>query len=129
VTNGIAGISAEVGANLAVAGVPQQQTFSQVPYQPLAGNFSRPYFNDGMTGVYVATADTVFFGQVGPSQTTAQSDIGVRYGMTIDTDGHWFVDKSKVGAAAVVEIVGLDDYDTVRGVRFVFIETAAQLLA
>jgi hypothetical protein len=128
-TDGIAGVSAEFGANLAVAGVPQQQTFGTVPFQPAAGNFSRPYFNDGKTGVYVATADTVFFGQVGPTQTTAQSDIGVNYGMTIDTDGHWFIDKTKTGAAAVVQITGLDDFDTTRGVRFVFLVTAAQLLA
>jgi hypothetical protein len=130
VAAGIAGISKETGANLATAGVAQQQNIpGSVQNQPLAGNFSRPYFNDGMTGIIVANQDTMFYGQVGPAQTILKTDVSKQYGMTKDTDNHWFVDKTKTGAAAVVEIVGLDDWDTTRGCKFVFLPSATQLLA
>ena len=129
VSDAIAGVSKEFGANLAVAGTAQQQTFGSVQNESAAANYSRPYFNDGKTGIEVANQDTVFYGQVGPSQTTAATDIGLQYGMTIDTDGHWFVDKTKTGASAVVEVVGLDQWDAARGVLFVFLPSASQLVA
>jgi len=129
VSDGIAGIAKEFGANLASTGVAQQQSFGSVQNEANAANFSRPYFNDGMTGIVVANQDTMFYGQVGPAQTTAQTDIGKTYGMTIDSDGHWYVDKTKTGASAVVTIVGLDDWDTTRGVKFVFLASASQIVA
>lgn len=109
----VIGLSKEFGANLTSAGVAQQQTFGSVPNQPAAVNISRPFFNDGLTGIEVADPDTIFLGQVGPSQTTAQSDIGVQYGMTKDADNHWFVDKTKntVGTNTLLIIVKLDPND------------------
>lgn len=126
---GIAGVAKEFGANLATTGVAQQQTFGSVQNEASAVNISRPYFNDGQTGIVVANDDTVFQGQVGPAQTTAVTDVSKEYGMTKDADGHWYVDKTKttVGTNTVVVVVGLSQYDTDRGVFFKFIKAAQQL--
>lgn len=129
VSAGIAGIAKEFGANLATTGTAQQQSFGSVQNEASAQNFSRPYFNDGMTGIVVANLDTEFYGQVGPAQTVATSDVGKTYGMTVDSDGHWYVDKTKTGGSAVVTVVKLDDWDTTRGVIFTFLPTAIQNLA
>lgn len=125
----IAGISKDFGANLASTGVAQQQTFGSVQNEAAAVNISRPYFNDGKTGFIVANQDNVFYGQVGPSQMVAATDLTKTYGMTKDSDGHWFVDKTKTGASAVVRITGFDQYDTTRGVLFVFLAAASQIPA
>lgn len=143
IPNGIAGIVKEFGANLTTAGVPlgtNQQpslapqvgggiTFGSVPNEPAASNLSRPYFNDGKTGVVLAIPDNVFYGQVGPNQVVAATDIGKQYGLTKDVDGHWFVDRTKVGVNACVVITGFDAWDTVRGVLFTFLPTVAQIQA
>ena len=127
---GIAGISGEGGHNLTTTGVAQQITFGSVPFEPLAVNMARPGANDGKILFYPGAADTVFSAQVGPAQTTAATDLGKQYSMTADTDGHWFVDKTKTGGSAVCEIVGIDTtVDTVRGVWFVFLSSAVTLLA
>lgn len=141
---GIAGFSKEFGKNLAALGVtpqaglnpnPQPSFGGSVPFQPLAVNISRPDFRDGRQGFEVAVADTVFLGQVGPAQATVATDVGKQYGMTLDADGHWYVDRTKVGAAAVVEIVRLDPNDqnpigvSSRGVYFIVLPAAAQLVA
>lgn len=131
---GIAGFSKVSGANLTTLGVPQQQTFGSVPNQPAGVNLSRPYFNDGRTLFEVSVADTVFLGQVGPAQTALITDIGIQYGMTKDSDNHWYVDKTKttVGTNTVVTIEKLDPNDqsaTPRGVYFVVVPAAAQLVA
>jgi hypothetical protein len=129
---GIAGFSKEFGANLATTGVAQQQSFGSVPYESAAFNMSRPYFNDGRTGFEEALSDTVFLGQVGPAQTAAPTDIGIQYGMTKDTDNHWFVDKTKttVGTNTVVTVVKQDPNDqsaSPRGVYFVVVPAAQQI--
>jgi hypothetical protein len=143
ITNGIAGIGKEFGANLTTAGVPLGTTqapsnapqvgggitFGSVQTEPAAFNLSRPYFNDGKTGVVLAITDNVFYGQVGPAQVTAQTDIGKSYGMTKDADGHWYVDKTKTGVSACVVVTGLDNWDTTRGVLFTFLAGVAQLLS
>jgi hypothetical protein len=143
IPNGIAGIGKEFGANLTTAGVPLGtnqapsnapqvgggSTFGSVQNEPGAVNLSRPYFNDGKTGVVLAIPDNVFYGQVGPAQVVAATDIGKQYGMTKDVDGHWYVDKTKVGANACVVITGFDAWDTVRGVLFTFLPTVAQISA
>jgi hypothetical protein len=129
ITNGIAGIAKEFGANLSVAGTAQDQTFGSVQNEASAVNKSRPYFNDGKTGIVLFIPDNVFYAQVGPLQVTAQTDIGKQYGMTKDTDGHWFVDKTKTGAAAVVVVIALDNWDTARGVLVAPLPGVGQLLA
>ena len=134
VVNGIAGFSKENGANLTTTGTAQQPTYGSVPNQPSAQNILRPVFNDGRTGFEAADGDTVFLGQVGPAQTALASDVGVQYGLSIDADNHWFVDKTKLtpGTNTVVTIVKLDPNDqsaTPRGVYFVVLPGAAQLVA
>lgn len=140
---GIAGIGKEFGANLTTAGVPLGTTqapsnapqvgggivFGSVQNETTAFNLSRPYFNDGKTGVVLAITDSVFYGQVGPAQTTLQTDIGKSYGLTKDVDGHWFVDKTKIGVNACVVVTALDNWDTARGVLFTFLVGVAQLLS
>lgn len=145
VSNGIAGISKEFGVNLTTAGVPLGttqapagpsatgpgggQTFGSVQNEPAAVLFSRPLFNDGKTGAVLAITDTVYYGQIGPAQVLAVTDIGKQYGLTKDADGHWFVDKTKTGAAAVLIITGFDNWDTTRGVLFTFLAGVAQIIS
>ena len=143
ITAGIAGIGKEFGANLTTAGVPLGTsqapsnapmvgggiTFGSVQNESAASNLSRPYFNDGKTGIVLAIPDNVFYGQVGPAQTTAQTDIGKQYGMTKDADNHWYVDKTKTGVSAVCVITALDNWDTTRGVLFTFLPGVSQLLS
>jgi len=77
-------------------------------------------------------ADTVFLGQVGPTQQALQSDVTKQYGLTQDSDGHWYIDKTKTGATAVVEITRIDPNDqnpVNRGVYFIVLPSAAQLVA
>jgi hypothetical protein len=143
IANGIAGISKEFGANLTTVGIPLGttipankvqnagggQTYGSVQNEPAAQNLSRPYFNDGMTGIILVIPDNVFYAQVGPTQTVTTTDIGKQYGLTKDTDGHWFVDKTKTGASAVCTVIGFDQYDTARGVLITFLPAVAQIQA
>ena len=150
VAAGIAGFSKEAGSNLSViaptpltttigiggpAGAQGAKvlTFGSVPFEASAINIPRGApINDGRIGFEVAVADTVFYGQVGPAQTTVASDVGKQYGMTIDADNHWFVDKTKTGGTVVAEIVKLDPNDlsaSPRGVYFIILPSAAQLVA
>ena len=137
---GIAGFSKEFGNNLALLGVTPtaavnpnpQPSASSVPFEPLAQSITRPFFRDGRQGFEVAVADTIFLGQVGPTQTALNTDVGRQYGLTQDADGHWYVDKTKTGATAVVEITRLDPNDqnaAPRGVYFIVLPSAAQLVA
>lgn len=130
VANGIAGVTKVSGANLTTNGVAKILTFGDVPNQTSAQNIPRGApLNDGTNLFEVATDDSVFFFQVGPAQLTSQANIGVNYGMTKDTDGHWYVDTTKLGASAVCQVVKLDYNDTTRGVQIVFLRSAQQVLA
>jgi hypothetical protein len=125
----LGGFSKDFGANLAASGVALQQTFGSVPNEAAAVNISRPFFNDGQTGIEVGVSDTVFLGQVGPAQTALVTDIGTTAGLTKDADNHWFVDKTAAGANKVVTIVKLDPNDqsaTPRGVYFTLLPAAFQ---
>lgn len=131
----IIGITKNPGKNLTTAGVAKQITQGSVPNQPSAQNIQRPYFDpDGDTLFETADPDTIFSGQVGPLQTALQSDIGKQYGLTIDTDGHWYVDKTKstAGTNTAVIVVALDPNDqsaTPRGVYFRFVVGSVQPIA
>jgi len=142
IAQGIAGFSKEAGNNLAALGVTPtaavnptaQPSFGSVPFEASAVNITRPFFRDGRIGFEAADGDTIFLGQVGPAQTALATDVGKQYGMTIDGDNHWFVDKTKstVGTNTVVTIVKLDPNDqsaTPRGVYFTIVPSAAQLPA
>jgi len=129
IANGIAGFSKEIASNLTASGVAKTPgTRADVPFEPQAVTIFRGSpLNLGDIGFESAVDDSIFFGQVGPAQTTVQADIGAQYGMTKDADGHWFVDKNKVGANAVVKVVELDFNDTSRGVKFVVLYGSQQL--
>ena len=143
IPQGIAGVSKESASNLAVTGtVPSMfgagaigavstvgvVSAKNVQNQPLARTIYRgsPY-NDTRVGFEVAVSDTVFYGQVGPNQTPVPSDVSKLYGLTKDTDGHWYVDRTKTGNSAVLTIVKLDPIDVLRGVHFQFNQAAQQL--
>lgn len=131
----VIGIAKNAGKNLTTAGTAQQLSQGSVPNQASAKNIQRPYFDpDGATLFEVAVDDTIFQGQVGPLQTALQSDVGIPYGMSKDSDNHWYVDKTKttVGTNTLVTIVKLDPNDqsaTPRGVYFRFIVGNVQPIA
>lgn len=132
-TNGtkIFGIAKSDGASLATAGVALQKSWGSVPFQASAKKILRPFFNNGKTTVVLANPDTIFYGQVGAASLSGVT-VGAVYGLTVDTDGHWYVDTSKTTTTAgsenvAVEIVGFDSVDTARGVLFKFVEKAMEL--
>jgi len=131
----IIGICKNPGKNLTTAGTAQQLTQGSVPNQSSAVNIQRPYFDpDGATLLETADPDTIFLGQVGPSQSVTQANVGVQYGMTKDSDNHWYVDTSKttVGTNTCVIVVKLDPNDqsaTPRGVYFRFVVGNVQPVA
>ncbi len=141
VTDGIAGFSKEAANNLAALGViptasvpGSQPSLGSVPFEPSAQSITRPFFRDGRIGFETADSDTIFLAQVGPAQVAVASDVGKHYGMTKDTDNHWFVDRTKVtvGTNTVCTIVKLDPNDqsaSPRGVYIVIDDAAAQLIA
>jgi len=126
-TDSIVGFSQEAGSGLAVAGVPHTLHYGTVPHMPSAVKIPRGApINDGRCGVELAVVETVFKGQINPTgQSLTQADIGINYGLTIDSDGYWYVDKSKTGANAAVQIVDLDESEknlaaaSRRGVYFI----------
>lgn len=133
----IIGIALESGSNLTTQGVAETLSFGSVPYQSSAHNIPRGApINDGRVGVLCAREETVFKAQINPTgQSLAQTDIGDVFGMTIDTDGHWYIDKTKTGADAVVTIVERDPNedtlaDSVRRMAyFVFMPARVQQIA
>ena len=132
-TAAIVGISAEPARNRTSAGVPQVfNTPPAPPNQTTAVVIQLPPFDDGRLSLCQTNEDTYFFGQVGSSQTVTQANVGIAYGMTKDSDNHWYVDLTKTTTSgssssnqAVVTIVGLDDWDP-RGVFFQFLSAAEQ---
>ena len=138
----IAGISYEAAQSVATAGLgaplPYQPvvgigattTFGSVQNQSAAVNIpmGAPFF-DGRQGYFQGNSDTIFsatFGTTGNPTTPLATDVGLQYGLTIDSNSKfWYVDKAKTGTGAVVTIVGLDPrYTPAPGtnVLFVFIQ-------
>lgn len=132
--NAIVGFSLEAASGLAATGQPKAQfaTLSQanVPFQPSAVTVPEGSpLNDGRVGVEIATPDSIFFAEIGPSQTRAATDIGQSYGLTKEaSSGQWYVDKTKTGASAVVKVVALDQNDP-QGVHIQVLPSAANLLS
>jgi len=131
----IIGICKNPGKDLTTAGTAKQITQGSVPNQPDAVNIQRPYFDpDGSTLFETADPDTIFSGQVGPSQSVTQANVGVQYGISEDSDDHWYVDTTKttVGTNTCVIVVGLDPNDQAavkRGVYFRFVVGNVQPIA
>lgn len=137
---GIVGIAYEAGSNLAAtgAGVPALSPFTgvgaalgtvkNIPNQSSAVTiFHGAPVNDTRVGLVLAGPGTVFsatFGNAGNTQTPLVTDVGLSYGLTIDTGGNfWYVDKSKAtpGTNTVLIVVGLDPRDSAAaGTRVLF---------
>jgi hypothetical protein len=124
----IAGVSAEDAHNYATTGagwngglapytgIGAQQTFGSVPNESAAVNIVRgAVFLDGRLGFYNPAGQFVFramFGNNGSAATPANTDVGVNYGLTIDSNSkYWYVDKSKTTTNAMVTVVALDPVD------------------
>lgn len=110
----LAGISQVAGASLTVAGTAKTLTSGSVPNQSSAVNIPEgapP--NDGHSLIYTGSDVNVFagtFGNGGSTATPAASDVGVHYGLTLDSgSNYWYVDKNKsvVGTSTAVQVVGV----------------------
>lgn len=138
----IAGISYEAAHNYASTGLG-----APLPFQPVVGTGSTITFGsvqnqssavnipmgapfaDGRMGYFQGNPDTIFsatFGNNGNPATPLATDVGLQYGLTIDSNSKfWYVDKNKTGTGAVVTVVALDPrYTPAAGtnVLFVFIQ-------
>lgn len=138
----IAGISYEAAHNYGTTGLG-----APLPYQPVVGTGSTITFGsvqnqssavnipmgapfaDGRMGYFQGNPDTIFsatFGNNGNPATPLATDVGLQYGLTIDSNSKfWYVDKNKTGTGAVVTVVALDPrYTPAAGtnVLFVFIQ-------
>lgn len=111
----IAGFSQEAGHNLTTNGVApfggSGLKYGNVPNQPNAVNIpiGAP-MSDGTCGVNIADENTIFDGVVDAAHTPAVTDIGVIYGLTLDSaSGQWFVDTTITSAAsgAIVEVTDI----------------------
>lgn len=112
-------------------------SFGKVPFQPSGLNI--PEGAPPVKGVLTcaqATLDTVFRAQTdnntGAATTPTIANIGTQYGMTIDANGHWYVDFAKItaGTNTVVQMIDLDPIDgSIANARilFKFIKAAMQI--
>ena len=119
---GIIGVVKTFGQNLTTAGVAAPLSYGSVLNQSAAKNIpvGQPLAY-GKAMVEVAAADTLFHGQVGPAQTMAATNVGIKCSIAVDTDGHWYVDIGNVSTVLVAYPVGIDQFDT-RGVYFTFFQ-------
>jgi hypothetical protein len=151
VAAGIYGVAAEDAHNLATdgAGFPAPfgvvgfpgtgTTFGKVPFQASAVNIPEgaPPVK-GLVVCWLATLDTIFRAQTdngsGSATTPTKANIGTLYGLTVDANGHWYVDfnKTTVGTNTVVQMVDLDPIDGSSAnarILFTFTKAAQQLTA
>jgi hypothetical protein len=128
--NGIAGIAANDASNLTTSGVPKLLTFGTVQNQSVAVNIPRGApLNDGNMLVQVANVDTIFKGQVGPAQLVANAVLGHNYGLTKDSDNHWYIDLAVDNQPTSVVLATRKDTNDPRGIYFVFILEVCQIPA
>lgn len=149
VSAGILGVSESFGLNLGSAGagapVPPFggvtgsiaiQTYGTVVNQPGGVNIAiGTPVSDGRTLYIEPNQDNIFEalfdnsdGTVSSDYTPTQASIGIAYGMTKDANGYWYVDKSKTGGSALVQIVRLPYGSYVNApVDFVFLSSAIQV--
>lgn len=150
VTAGILGIAESFGQNLATngAGFPTLpfapvsgpiaiSTYGFVPNEPSAVNIALGTpVAEGRTLYIEANDDNVFeaiydnaAGTVPANYTPTQATIGAKLGLTVDTNGFWYVDANKTGGSAVLQVVGINPIDGFivnARVRFKFLPAAEQ---
>lgn len=156
VTNGIAGIAESFGQNLAsngagfptapfapVSGPIAIQTYGFVPNEPSAVNIALGTpVAEGRTLFVEAVDQNYFLGIFDNSAGTVPSDYtpvqanfapgSNQFGLTIDTNGFWYVDKNKTGGAAVVQLLYVypqDGFIVNARVVFKFLAAASQINA
>lgn len=154
VVKGIAGFAAQAAQNLSTTGAGAPGPFTPItgpgsnvgnyaanPYQslavitppmtPLADGFSY-FFNAGPTTVFRACIGTsaAGTGSLVAAIATANSQVGQPFGLTLDTNGFWFVDTNKSNAVIVTALDPLQSVGTVGGhVFFTVIPTVVQIPA
>lgn len=147
VAAGIYGVAAEDAHNLASDGLGAPTpfttvgfpgtgtTFGKVPFQASAVNIPEgaPPVK-GILVAWLATLDTVFRAQTdnntGAATTPTKANIGSQFGLTVDANGHWYVDfaKTTVGTNTVVEMIALDPIDgSIANARILFQFTKAAM--
>jgi hypothetical protein len=146
---GILGVAESFGQNLGTDGLGAPvppfggitgpiaiQTYGAVPNQPNAQNIAiGTPVADGRTLYMEPNSDNIFqalfdnsAGAGSADYTPTQADIGVDYGLTVDANGYWYVNKNLTGASAVVTVVGLPLGSYVNApVTFVFMGRAVQV--
>jgi hypothetical protein len=152
-TAGILGFAESFGQNLASNGYGNPT----VPFAPVYGSISIQNYGfvpnepesvntalgtpvaDGRT-LYVTATDTNYFlgmldnstGTVPANYTPTQATVGASYGLTIDTNGNWYVDLGKTGGSAVVQVIAIypqDGFIVNARVIFKVLEAASQINA
>jgi len=153
VTAGILGISESAGLNLSSAGkgapaVPfgpigppgAIQTYGYVLNEASAVNIALGTpISDGRTLFVYANNDNIFeaifdnsAGTTAADYTPTQAMINTsagQLGLTVDSNGFWYVDAHKTGGSAVLQIVGINPLDGLivnARVRFQFLAAAQQ---
>lgn len=150
---GIAGIACENANNLATTGAGAPVGFSPVigpgsVVGSFAANPNQPYanilppgvpFTDGRLRYFLPYPGTVFSAVIGNGSgtpaaiATAQTQVGVQYGLTLDSNGYWYVDTNKTSGNVVLSITQLDPefaVGTVGGrVWFTFLPGSVQVNA
>ena len=150
VTAGILGVAESFGQNLGsnglgapvppfggITGSIAFQTYGSVPNQPNAVNIAvgtpvadgrTLYMEPNPANIFQALFDNSA-GTVAANWTPTQADIGVNYGLTVDANGYWYVDKNKTGASAVLQVVGLPLGSYLNApVTFIFLAAAVQVI-
>lgn len=150
---GIAGFAIQNANNLATTGAGLPQPFSPVLGPgSVIGNYAANSnqalavitppmvpFTDGSLGYYIALPTTRFVGKLGNSaavtpSATSFAQVGLKFGLSKDTGNNfWYVDLTKTGGSAAVQIVGispLEPIGTVGGhVIFVVLPGVGQITA
>ncbi len=152
-TAAILGISESFGLNLASNGLGAPglpfgqiaqpgaiQTYGFVFNEPLAYDIALGTpISDGRTLFIYANSDNIFEaifdnsnGTVAANWTPTQAMINTsagQLGLTVDTNGFWYVDANKTGGSAVLQVVGVnpnDGFIVNARVRFQFLAAAQQ---
>lgn len=151
-TNSIAGFAVENASNLGATGSGAPSGFTPVlgpgsVVGSYVANANQPAavvtppgvpINDGRIGVWLAAPGVTVFvakvGNAGVAAATTNQQVGAQFGLTKDpVNSFWYVDVSKTGASAVLQVIMLDPRDavgTVGGrVWFSILNASAQLFA
>jgi len=127
-TTKVAGVAVEPASNLTTVGVKKTLTFGEVQNQPSAVNIPRGApINDGKIGVQLADDTTEFQVQTLDTVAALETDVGKAFGLTKDTNGYWFIDKTKSDSIVITGVYAGDAGRLGGREFFRFISAAAQM--